>query len=143
MSPTAAANMTRLVAIGFFPTALILASSAFASVDGVSVWLHDFLDFPLDGDFTFTPESRWIAAIAGGVFAALLVLFHQVVAPALEEGDERVRRGAILAMLFWFPIDSIGSIAAGAPANAAFNVLFLALFLTPLVAVRRPVAASA
>jgi hypothetical protein len=137
MSPVAAARVMRLVAIGFFPTALILVSSAFAPIDGISVLLHDFLDFPLDGDFTFTAESRWIAAIAGGVFAALCVLLHQVVAPAIEEGDERVRRGTILALLVWFPLDSIGSIAAGAPANAAFNVLFLALFLTPLIAVRR------
>ena len=141
MSPSAAARMTRLVALGFFPTALILYSSAFASIDGASVLLHDFLDFPLDGDFTFTPESRWIAAIAGGVFAALCIIFHQIVAPALEEGDERIRRGTILALLVWFVLDSTGSIAAGAPANAAFNVLFLALFITPLVAVRRTVAA--
>ena len=137
MSPTAAATMTRLVALGFFPTALILASSAFEDFDALSAVLHDFLDYPFDGDFKFSPEARWMAAIAGGVFAALCVFFHQVVAPALEEGDERVRRGAMLAMLVWFPIDSIGSIAAGAPANAAFNVLFLALFLTPLIAVRR------
>ncbi len=141
MSPEAAARMIRLVALAFFPTALILYTSAFASIDGASRLLHDFLDYPLDGDFTFTPESRWIAAIAGGVFAALCIIFHQIVAPAIEEGDERVRRGALIALITWFVLDSTGSIAAGAPANAAFNVLFLALFAGPLVAVRRRAAA--
>jgi len=138
MSPSAAAKMIRLVALCFFPTALILYSSAFSSIDGASRLLHDFLDFPLDGDFTFTAEARWIAAIGGGVFAAMCVMLHQIVAPAIEEGDERVRRGAILAILVWFVLDSTGSIAAGAPANAAFNILFLALFIGPLIAVQRP-----
>lgn len=143
MSPDAAARMVRLVAIGSFPLALILVSSAFAPIDDLSVWLHDFLDYPVDGDFVFTPESRWMAAIAGGLFAALAVLFHQVVAPALEEGDARVRRGAIIALLTWFTLDSSGSIAAGAPANAAFNVIFLAFFLGPLIVLRRERAVAA
>ncbi len=137
MSPATAARLVRINAIVFFGTALILASSAFAAIDGPSRLLHDFLDFPIDGDFAFTPETRWFGAIAGGVFAGLCVMFHQIVAPAIEDGDERVRRGAILGMFVWFPIDSLGSIAAGAPANAVFNIGFLAAFLAPLVLVRR------
>lgn len=137
MTETQAAAIIRYVSIGFFITALIFASGAYAPIDGISVLLHDFLDWPLDGaTVEYTREARWFSAIGGGVFAALCVLFYLVVAPLIEEGDVRVRRGVIISMLVWFVIDSAGSIAAGVPANAVFNVLFLFMLIGPILAIR-------
>jgi hypothetical protein len=137
MSPQTAAMLLRIASIGSFGLALIFASGAFAPLEGASRLLHDFLDFPLgDGLGAYTTEARWFSAIGGGVFASLAALFYLVVAPAIGRGDDEVRRGAILSILIWFVIDSAGSIAAGVPSNAAFNVFFLALFLGPLFAVK-------
>jgi hypothetical protein len=38
----------------------------------------------------------------------------------------------IASIITWFVIDSTGSILAGAPLNAAFNVSFLLIFCVPL-----------
>ncbi len=38
----------------------------------------------------------------------------------------------IASIVTWFVIDSTGSILAGAPLNAAFNVSFLLIFCVPL-----------
>jgi hypothetical protein len=137
MSPNAAATMMRTVSTIFFVTALIFASGAFAGLDGVSLFMHDLLDFPLDGGTGgYTQEARWFSAIGGGVFAALCALLYLVIAPAIENGDKAIIRGATISVVIWFIIDSGGSIAAGVPANAVFNILFLAIFLAPLILVK-------
>ncbi|GJL94516.1 MAG: hypothetical protein DHS20C05_09210 [Hyphococcus sp.] len=139
MAPHKAASILRLASVMFFFTALIFASGAFAPIDNVSVFLHDMLDWPLDGSINeYTREARWFSAIGGGVFASLCVLLFLVVAPLIERGDEEVRRGVIISMLVWFVVDSAGSIAAGVPANAVFNISFLAILLGPILMIRTP-----
>lgn len=139
MTPIAAANLMRIISVGFFGTALVFASGAFPGLDGVSIWMHDLLDFPLDGSIEpFTREARWFSAIGGGVFASLCVLLFMVVAPAVERQDKEIIRGAVVALVAWFIIDSAGSVAAGVPANALFNVSFLVVLLAPLLLARRP-----
>lgn len=138
MTEKQAATIIRYVSIMFFFTALIFASGAFAPIDGASVFLHDLLDWPLDGGTAeYTKEARWFSAIGGGVFAGLCVLFYTVVAPLVEQGSRLAVRGVIASMLVWFVIDSAGSIAAGVPANAVFNVAFLAMLIGPILAIRR------
>ena len=137
MTETQAASAIRFISVVFFVTALIFASGAFASIDGASILLHDFLDWPPDGATAeYTREARWFSAIGGGVFAGLCALFYFVVAPLVAEGDLRARRGVIIAMLTWFVIDSAGSIAAGVASNAVFNVLFLFMIIGPVLAIR-------
>lgn len=137
MTHAQAARLLRLVAVIFFPTALIFASGAFASADALSVLMLDLLDAPLDGATgELTREARWLSAIGGGVFASLCAMIYFVIAPLVERGDQTARRGYIISIVIWFIIDSGGSIAAGVPANAAFNILFLALFLGPVLALK-------
>ena len=139
MTHAMAAAIFRIVSAGFLLTALVFASGAFAPIDTMSVWMHDMLDWPLNGSIeTYTREARWFSAIGGGVFAGLCILFILVIVPLIERGDRAVRRGVIISMLVWFVIDSSGSVAAGVPANAVFNVAFLAMFLGPLLAIREP-----
>ncbi len=137
MDANRAAAVIRLVAGFFFFTGLLLASGAFAPIDSLSVLVHDALDWPLDGRTgPYTKEARWFAAIGGGLLSGMSTLFFLVIAPLVAEGDPAVRRRIVAAMIVWFVIDSAGSIAAGAPGNAAFNVVFLTMLVGPLLAVR-------
>jgi len=80
-----------------------------------------------------SPEAKVMLAIAGGVFAGFGAMLLFIVAPAIEEGDSRIKRGAVYALLIWFVVDSGASIAGGNPMNAVSNSLFLALYLLPLL----------
>ena len=139
MSPTTAAALMRALAAFFFIAALIFASGAFPGLDGLSILMHDFVDFPLDVTTgPYTEDARWFSAIGGGVFASRCVVMWMIFAPAIENGDKQIVRSAIISILVWFVIDSAGSVAAGVPVNVAFNVLFLAMLMAPLTLVREP-----
>jgi hypothetical protein len=56
-----------------------------------------------------------------------------LVAGRLYPRDPELARTLILASVAaWFVIDSLGSVAAGAPLNAVLNVVFLLVFWLPL-----------
>jgi hypothetical protein len=116
--------------------ALVFASAAFAP-GGPAGLMLDMLDWPLgDGVAADTEAARWLAAIGGGVWASLSALYYLVVAPAVARGDNEARRGGLISIIVWFVVDSAGSVAAGVPSNALFNVPFLILFLVPLLGVK-------
>ncbi|WP_428409188.1 hypothetical protein [Hyphococcus sp.] len=139
MSPSAAAAMMRGLAAFFFVAALVFASGAFPGFDTLSIMMHDVVDYPLDGTTgPYTEDARWFSAIGGGVFASLCVVMWLIFAPAIENGDRRIVRSAIISLLVWFVIDSAGSIGAGVPVNVAFNALFLAMLMAPLTLVCQP-----
>lgn len=137
MSAKFAALLLRLNALGF---ALFAAVWWLASVEGASEparALIDLLKWPLDGDPAALDQiDRWLSAIGAGVLMAFAVLTHLVIAPGVEKGDLRIRRGAIAGILSWFVVDSAGSILSGVSSNAVFNFTFLALYLAPLILVR-------
>lgn len=143
MSPHAASQFLKVVSIISFGMALIFASAAFAPVDGASRLILDLLDWPLGDGNALAQEARWFAAICGGVWASLSVLYYLVVAPAVARGDEEARRGGLIAIIVWFVVDSAGSIASGVASNALFNVPFLILFLVPLLGLRSGSGATA
>lgn len=143
MSPHAASQFLKVVSVVSFGMAVIFASAAFASVDGASSLMLDFLAWPLGDGVSLAQETRWLAAIGGGVWASLSVLYYLVVAPAVARGDDEARRGGLIAIIVWFVVDSAGSIASGVASNALFNVPFLVLFLVPLLGVRAGTGATA
>lgn len=139
MSPRAAAAMLRfniitlIIAFG-----VIWALGAVHGWDGPVRFLLDILKWPIDGDpGPFDATDRWFSALGGAFLTAFGVLFYLVAPPALERGEEAPRKASVASLLTWFTIDSLGSIASGAASNAAFNVAILALFLAPLLLVRR------
>jgi len=137
MSPQTAAKTLKITGAGLVAISLMVAAGAYPPMDGPSVLFHDMVDWPIDGATgAYTKEARLFSAIMGGAFAALGMMLMLIVAPAIRRGDDTIRRSAIIAILTWFIVDSIGSIAAGVAANALFNCLFLAVFLAPLVMVR-------
>ena len=84
-----------------------------------------------------TAEAKLAMAIAGGVFAGLMAMYIFITAPGVEQGSELVRKGSFYAFLVWFLVDSGASVASGNPQNVIPNSMFLVIYLTPLLLVKR------
>ncbi|MCB1315251.1 MAG: hypothetical protein KDK27_04810 [Leptospiraceae bacterium] len=106
---------------------------------GEAPWLllFDLLAWPLDGHpaaFPFT--ARAINAVLGGVMVGWACMMLLLVSGPLQKGDASIRRMMLIGLIAWFVVDSAGSFAAGIPGNVVLNVIFLLLFLPPLLAYR-------
>ncbi|MFT5329351.1 MAG: hypothetical protein ACI9TB_000480 [Parasphingorhabdus sp.] len=84
-----------------------------------------------------TPEAKMAMAIAGGVFAGLMAMYVFITAPGVEQGSELIRKGSITTFLVWFSVDSAASVATGNAPNVIPNIIFLIVYLTPLLLVKR------
>ena len=75
---------------------------------------------------------RFLSALTGGFLfgwgVMILGLRHWV----YDVAPEPTRRAVVAGLLAWFFLDSAGSMAAGAPSNAVFNVVVLLLAVGPL-----------
>ena len=60
-----------------------------------------------------------------------------ITAPGMEQGSELIRKGTIYTFLAWFAVDSSASVASGNAANVIPNMVFLVVYLTPLLLVKR------
>lgn len=87
-----------------------------------------------------TAEAKLAMAIAGGVFAGLMAMYVFITAPGVEQGSDLIRKGSIYAFLVWFGIDSSASVASGNPQNVIPNIVFLVIYLTPLLLVQKEAA---
>ncbi|MEM8688380.1 MAG: hypothetical protein AAGF81_13695 [Pseudomonadota bacterium] len=112
---------------------ILAAAGAMPALSAPTLLLLDLAFWPLDGAQSLAaPETRLLCAVGGGVLvgwgALLFLLADQIGStdPAL------VRKFVIVSIGSWFVVDSLGSVAAGAPMNALFNVGFLLLFLIPV-----------
>ncbi|NJO38016.1 MAG: excinuclease ABC subunit A [Rhizobiales bacterium] len=96
-------------------------------------FLADLIFWPLDGGQTIASEpGHLLAAIAGGVMAGFGVLLYLLATHLYPKEPDLARLLISASIGVWFLVDSLGSIAAGAPLNAVLNIGFLALFLIPL-----------
>jgi len=118
------------IVIGF---GLLIAIAAVPATAAPVQLLLDLIFWPVDGAERATmPETRLAFAISGGVMAGWGILLWQLT-DRLYLRDPKLGRSLILNSIgTWFLVDSLGSIAAGAPLNAVFNVGFLLLFVLPL-----------
>ena len=85
-----------------------------------------------------TAEAKLAMAIAGGVFGGMMAMYVFITAPGVEQGSELIRKGSIYTFLVWFGIDSGASVASGNAQNVIPNIVFLLVYLTPLLLVKRP-----
>ena len=93
----------------------------------------DMAIWPIDGlPDNPTPESRLLWAIVNGVLIGWGVLLWLITTRLLPSDPPLARTMILTSIWTWFVIDSVGSIAAGAPMNAVFNIGFLLLFVIPL-----------
>lgn len=116
---------------------LLTALTALPGLSAPMTFMGDLIFWPLDGGQDATaPTSRLLLAIAGGLTTGFGVLFW-LISTRLHPTDPHLARTLILAGIgSWFVVDSAGSIAAGAPLNVLFNLIFLEMFAIPLW--RRP-----
>jgi hypothetical protein len=134
MSNHLASRLMVFNGVGFIIFALLWMTAAYAPIDRPGAILIDLLQWPLgDLEQPLSQHARWLSAVGAGVLAALGVLTMTIVADGVRRGDRPTARAAILAMLTWFAIDGAGSIASGVASNAGFNLVFLALYITPLL----------
>lgn len=140
MPPKTAATMFRAnLFFGFIAGGVLWASGSIPGFAAPAEWAFDFLNWPLDGNpGALTPVAMFMSAIGGGVLAGLGILNWLLVAPAIEAGERRILNAALASVFTWFVIDSTGSVLAGAAPNVFFNLIILALYVAPIVAVRRP-----
>ncbi len=121
--------------IGF---GLACALAAYPPLSAPTALLLDLVFWPLDGaEGLTTPESRLLAAILGGITFGWGVMIWQLAGAPLARDPETIRPTILTAVLAWFGLDSFASFLAGAPINVAANLVFLALFLVPMLRGRR------
>lgn len=143
MNRQTALTLLRIAGFATAASGVLTATFALPAVAGIGQSLIGLLDGPIPLPDPLDAHHRLYVAIASGLTVALGLLYATVVVPALEAGLDRLRRPATGALLAWFLVDSAGSIAAGVAFNALVNLALLALFLVPLLALGRPVAAAA
>lgn len=101
----------------------------------------DLVFWPFDGGQSLAaPEARIYCAVGGGVMVGWGVMMWRI-STSLYPRDPELARSLILASAFsWFAVDSLASVAAGAPLNAVLNVPFLLIIIAPVWRMTRSVA---
>lgn len=119
------------IVIGF---GVIAVLAALPSTSGVMRFLADLIFWPVDGAQTVSAdETRLLSAISGGLMVGWGLLLWLLAARLFPNDPDLGRRLILPSISAWFVVDSLGSIAAGAPINALFNIAFLPMFFVPLL----------
>lgn len=138
MSPSTAARSMRIIGV---ITIIIAVSFALAGVNDFSGGNDIFFSIASSGNEGVaglnTPEAKLAMAIAGGLFGGLGAMYLFISAPGVEQGNELIRRGTIYVFLTWFVIDSGASVASGNAPNVIPNLVFLIVYLGPLMLVKQ------
>lgn len=138
MSPQSASRFMSVVAIIGIISGIMFALGGTMDIGGIN---DHFFHLVSSGGMGIagidTAEARLALVIAGGVFAGFSAFFLYVIAPAIAEGNERIKKAGILSLIIWFVTDSGGSIISGNPMNAFANVGFLVLYALPVLLARK------
>jgi len=112
---------------------LLGAVTTFSAMSGPERIFVDLAFWPFDGQSDNpTPESRLLWAIASAVLIGWGLLLWLITTRLFPNNPALARTMILTSIGTWFVFDSLGSIAAGAPMNAVFNIGFLLLFVIPL-----------
>ncbi len=117
--------------VGSFGPIFSLATQG--GTDEMARWTLDLLAWPIDGTQTYSEGTmRFLSALTGGFLLGwgvmILCLRHWV----YDLAPDQTRRAVVAGLLAWFVLDSMGSISAGVPSNAVFNVIVLLTAVGPL-----------
>ena len=136
MSLNARANFLMIVSITFALYSLLWGLAPFSDINMPARFILDLADWPVDNLSTpLDKNTMWLSSIGAGLLAAISIFLGGIVVPALKEGNQSIINTTILAMIVWYIIDGLGSIAAGVTSNVFFNSIYLALVLIPLVCI--------
>lgn len=101
-------------------------------------FMADLAFFPIDGaPASNAPETRLLWAIAGGLMTGWGLMMWQITVHLYPRDSALARQLILTGIVAWFMVDSTGSVLAGAPMNAVFNVGFLLLFIVPVLRSRQ------
>lgn len=132
------ARFMLFVAIVFFIYAILWATAPYTTINFPARLILDSLDWPLDNLSTpLDKNTQLLSSIGAGLLAAVAIFLALIVVPAIKEQNTKIINTAILAMLTWYIIDSVGSIASGVISNVFFNTVYIILTLIPLVYLRK------
>lgn len=119
------------IVVGSFGPIFSLATRRGA--DGLAGLTLDLLAWPVDGGQAYSEGSmRFLSALTGGFLLGWGVMILCLRQWVYDVAPEQTRRAVVAGLLAWFLLDSAGSIAAGVPSNAVFNVLVLLIAVGPL-----------
>jgi hypothetical protein len=110
---------------------VVLALASLPATSAPTVLLADLVFWPLDAGQRLTPESQLLAAVVGGVMVGWGTTLFLLISKVYPRDPELVRTLVLGGVWAWFFVDSLGSLAAGAPVNVVLNVGFLIAFLVP------------
>jgi len=143
MSPTTAARSMRIIGVISIIIAAFFALAGVNDFTGANDIFFSIASSGTEGVAGLTtPESKLAMAIAGGVFGGLGAMYLFISAPGIEQGNALIRRGSIYVFLTWFVIDSSASVASGNAPNVIPNLVFLVVYLAPLMLVKQTSAAA-
>jgi len=113
---------------------LIMVVGLVTPLMGLVEGFVDLAHWPVDGtDKIDTPAALLLNAILGGILVGFGILIWQVAGLIYAKDPALGRQMLLPAVIGWFLVDSMGSVLAGSPFNAALNLIFLACLLGPLV----------
>lgn len=134
MSINTRANFLMVVSILFFFYSLLWALAPFSSFNLPARFILDLADWPLNNLAAPLEQNvQFLSAIGAGLLAAISIFLGGIVVPAIKAQNIAIINCCKLAMIIWYVIDGVGSIAAGVASNVVFNTFYLLLVLAPLL----------
>jgi len=121
--------ITTIVVASFGPVFSLgttVESSAFAS------WTLDVLSWSMGTHNYAAPTTRFLTALTGGFLFGFGMLIFFLQKWVYDKAPNETRKAVVGALLAWFVLDSLGSIASGNAINAFFNVIVLLIAVGPL-----------
>jgi hypothetical protein len=126
-------NWLKAASAVFIGFGILVVFAALPATSGPTLLITNIVSWRFDGSQSLAmPETRLLCAILGGVLAGWGMLLWLISSQLFPREPGLARRLILWSVGTWFVIDSTGSIVAGAPTNALFNIPFLLAFLLPL-----------
>jgi len=95
-------------------------------------WSLDLLSWPVDGLQVYSePTTRFLSALTGGFLLGWGTTIWLLSNYVYDKAPNGVRKAVLLGLLFWFCLDSAGSITSGNASNVLFNIIVLLLAAGP------------
>ena len=115
--------------IGVF--GLVLAGAGFDATDGLILFLLGLFN---PNPYEMSDQLRFALGLQGALSMALAVLYWGAIRAAVRHKlDAQLWRAMLAALLVWYLVDNIVSLATGFAPNLLSNTLIVALFLLPLL----------
>jgi hypothetical protein len=119
------------IVVGAFGPIFSLATKS--ETDELARLTLDLLVWPVDGGQVYADGSmRFLSALTGGFLLGWGVMILCLRQWVYDRAPDQTRRAIVAGLLAWFVLDSAGSLSAGVPSNAMFNVLVLLIAVGPL-----------